>query len=184
MKNRRQILQNGLAIGAGLALAGLPNAQAATQKLPSDFHHQDWFFKTSFDLRQDMKTAANNGKELVLLWEQSGCHYCRQMHRAVFTRKDIVELITSKFEVIQMDLRGNRQFTGLDGRTQSEAEIATGYLVNATPTTLFFDEDGDITFRAPGYVPPPIFKGVYQYVIEKAYGDQDFFAWVKTQNLK
>ncbi len=183
MQNRRQLLGNAAALGLGLSTITHALTASARVSTPEGFHHQDWFHPTSFDLRKDLKSAEKNKKNMVLLWEQKGCVYCRKMHSLVFTRKDIVDLINQHFLVVQMDMRGTREFIGLDGVNASEAEIARNYLVNSTPTTMFLDESGDITFKAPGYVPPPYFKAVYRYVIEHAYEDQPFLTWIKTQKI-
>ena len=183
MNNRRQVLENLFAIGLGLATTSLVRPTWAKTTLPEGFHHQDWFYKSSFDLRKDQHAAQKDNKELVLLWEQIGCTYCRQMHELVFTRPDIVELINQNFNVVQMDLWGSREFTALNGETMDEAQLARNYYVNTTPTTQFFNAAGEVTFQAPGYVPPPAFKAVYKYVIEQAYNEEPFLQWIKTQKL-
>jgi thioredoxin-related protein len=38
-----------------------------------------WFKETSSDLRDDLMAAKKSGKLLVLVWEQAGCYYCKQM---------------------------------------------------------------------------------------------------------
>lgn len=186
MQNRRQVLKKTLAmtITSGLAYFGFSNNSAlAKTQVIDGIHHQDWFFETTFDLRKDLKNAEKNNKNLVLLWEQIGCVYCAQMHANVFTKADIVELINQSFEVVQMDMRGSRKFIGLDGIEATEAEIARNLVVNATPTTMFLDVNGDITFRAPGYVKPKFFKAIYIYVREKAYEKQTIFEWIKTHKF-
>ena len=183
MKNRRQILESGFAIGLGLATSVAVRPTFAKTAAPEGFHHQDWFYTTSFDLRKDQQAAQKNNKQLVLVWEQIGCVYCQQMHEQVFTRPDIVELSNQNFEVVQMDLWGSREFIMLNGETMSEAEIARNYTVSTTPTTQFFNAAGEVTFQAPGYVPPPAFKAIYKYVIEEAYNDEPFLKWIKTQKL-
>ena len=186
MKNRRQIIQNALivSLAAGFGFFGKPASLAfAETQTPEGFHHQDWFQETTFDLRKDLANAEKNNKNLVLLWEQIGCVYCAKMHANVFTKADIVKLINENFEVVQMDMRGSRKFIGLNGIAATEAEIARIYVVNATPTTMFLDHSGDITFRAPGYLKPIFFKAVYQYVIDKAYEKTPFLQWIKTHKF-
>ncbi len=186
MHNRRQFLKNtvAMAITTGMAYLGFSSslALARTQALEG-IHHQDWFSETTFDLRKDVTNAEKNNKNLVLLWEQVGCVYCAKMHANVFTKADIVELINQNFEVVQMDMRGSRKFIGLDGIEATEADIARNLVVNATPTTMFLDANGKITFRAPGYVKPKFFKAIYIYVREKAYEKQTIFEWLKTHKF-
>ena len=181
MHNRREIMTKAAAFGLSMAtFAGIPKA-SARYKAPKGLHHQDWFYPTSFDLRKDLKAAEAENKNLVLLWEQLGCPYCAKMHKLVFSRPDIVKLITDNFLVVQMDLRGDRQFFDTDGERLGESDIARNLVVNATPTTLFLDDFGDMTFKAPGYLPPKYFKEVYQYVIDGAYADTPFIPWLKSR---
>ena len=186
MQNRRQVLKKTLTITLAGVLSSIGisyrSALAETQT-PDGFHHQDWFQETTFDLRKDLANAKKSNKNLILLWEQVGCIYCAKMHANVFTKVDIVELINQNFEVVQMDMRGSRKFIDLDGIAATEAEIAREFVVNATPTTMFLDHSGDITFRAPGYLKPIFFKAVYQYVIDKAYEKTPFLQWIKTHQF-
>lgn len=183
MQNRRQVLANAIALGLGLASFSEISATSAKYTVPEGLHHQDWLHVTSFDLRQDLITAARQQKELILLWEQKGCIYCKKMHKLVFSRPDIVKLLTDNFLVVQMDLTGGRKFTGFDGVETTEAKLARKLRVNATPTTLFLDINGKTNFKAPGYIPPIYFKALYRYVIEKAYRDMEFIPWLKTQTF-
>jgi thioredoxin-related protein len=183
MQNRRTFLTS--ALGAGLGLAGLSlGAPAfARYKAPETFHHQDWFKPTTFDLREDQKAAAKGAKRLVLLWEQVGCIYCKQMHEIAFQYDEIVDIAKANFYVIQMDMRGDRSFIDFEGRKKTEAEIAKALRITFTPTTQFFSRDTERKakedFRMPGYANPPVFKAVYEYVVEKGYEKDTFQAWVK-----
>ncbi|NQV84084.1 MAG: thioredoxin fold domain-containing protein [Rhodospirillales bacterium] len=184
MPNRRKFLTH--AFGAGLGLAGLPLASPiflspafANYTAPKGFHHQDWFKRSTMDLREDQKAAAKDGKMLVLLWEQRGCTYCKQMHEIAFQYEEIVNLAKANFYVIQMDLRGDRSFVDFKGEKKTEAEISKALSVTFTPTTQFLDNASKEVFRMPGYANPPIFKAVYEFVIEKGYENDSFRDWVK-----
>ena len=184
MQNRREFL-----IKAGrsvLSAAVLTTASPglARDQTPEGFAYQDWFQATTFDLRADLEAAENSKKMLVLLWEQRGCYYCKQMHEVAFARKDIVDLIVANFHVVQMDLRGQREFIDLEGQKMSEARIANGNFVNATPTTQFIDDIGSEVFRIPGYAEPKLFKAAYQYVVEGAYNRGSFQKWVEKRDTR
>ncbi|MHA1522890.1 MAG: thioredoxin family protein [Alphaproteobacteria bacterium] len=173
--NRRDFVA-GVAVGAMVA----PAQVLARAPAPAGLHHQDWFETTKRDLRQDHSQAIAQNKFLVLLWEQLGCTYCRQMHGIAFQQDDIVALAKANFYIIQMDMRGTREFVDLNGQTMSEAGIAQALHVTTTPTTLFIDERGEPVFRMPGYAAPPLFKAVYRYVIERGYLDASLREWVRS----
>jgi len=174
-------MQTAAALGLSVSAFAKISPALATAPTPEGLHHQDWFYPTSFDLRKDLKAAEELNKNLVLVWEQLGCPYCKKMHELVFSREDIVKLINENFLVVQMDLRGDREFIDAEGDAMSETKLARNYFVNATPTTLFLDDFGDTTFKAPGYLPPDYFKEAYQYVIDGAFADIRFIPWLKTR---
>jgi len=175
MQNRRQILKTA-AFGA-IGLATIVHSRSALAYSPSGLQHQNWFHDTSFDLASDQEMADKDGKILAILWERKGCGYCRKLHEIVFQQPDIVELIREKFLVVQMNLLGDRRFRGFDGETVGENQMARTFKVRGTPSTLFFDGIGKEVFRMPGYGPPPVSKGVFQYVHEKGYKGQSFPQW-------
>ncbi len=184
MPNRRKFLTQ--AFGAGLGLAGVPLVSAlfpvaafANYKAPKGFHHQDWFMSPSFDFRKDLEAANKSGKTLVLLWEQLGCTYCKQMHEVAFQYDEIVNLAKANFHVIQMDMRGDREFMDFSGKKKTEGKVAKANRVTFTPTTQFFDKTGKEVYRMPGYANPPVFKAVYEYVIDKGYKDGGLKDWIK-----
>jgi len=188
MQNRRKFLSGTLGAGFGLAatplalplvLAGLVSPAQARYKSPRGFHHQDWFMPLTFDLRKDLKAANESGKMLVLLWEQLGCTYCKQMHEIAFQYEEITDIAKANFHMIQMDMRGKRDFIDLAGKKMTEAELARSTQITFTPTTQFLDAAGKEVFRMPGYANPPVFKAVYEYVVEGGYKKLSFRDWVK-----
>lgn len=183
MRNRRKFLTG--AFGAGLGLTALPltlpwvSPALANYDAPHGFHHQDWFQATTFDLRKDQEAAKKSGKMLTLLWEQIGCTYCKQMHEIAFQYDEITDLAKANFYIVQMDMRGGREFIDLGGEKKTEAKIARANRVTFTPTTQFLGPDAKEAYRMPGYANPPVFKAVYEYVIEKGYTRLTFRDWVK-----
>lgn len=190
MWNRRQFVAGTAAAGIGLAVASpwtpAPAEAAAggQRQVPKNFHHQDWFQKTSFDLQHDLATANKSGKMLVLIWEQVGCVYCKQMHEVAFQRDDIVSIAKANFYVVQMDMNGDRRFKGFDGETVSESDLAGSLLVRNTPTTQFLGDAGDEVFRMPGYAAPPLFKAVYRYVVAKGYDTASLQTWIEKNGVE
>jgi len=184
MPNRRTFLTG--AYGAGFSLAALPflSPALANYDAPKGFHHQDWFMPTTFDLRKDQEAAKKAGKMLTLLWEQVGCTYCKQMHEIAFQYEEITDLAKANFYIVQMDMRGDREFIDLEGNKKTEAKIARATRITFTSTTQFHGADAMEAYRMPGYANPPVFKAVYEYVIEKAYTKETFQEWVKKKIAK
>ncbi len=184
MHPRRQFLTRALGAGLGLAtvplvLTGLISPALARYESPEGFHHQDWFMPLTFDLRKDLKAANKSGKMLVLLWEQLGCVYCKQMHEVAFQYEEITDIAKANFHMIQMDMRGEREFINLAGEKIAEDKLARNLKITYTPTTQFLDAAGKEVYRMPGYTNPPVFKAVYEFVVEKGYERLSFRDWVR-----
>ena len=182
MLDRRQLLLKAALFGLGAAgMARIPAANASTQS-PDGLLHQDWFHKTSFDLKKDSAAATKADKSLVLVWEQRGCHYCQKMHEFVFQDPEFEDYAKDRFLIIQMNLWGEREFKDFYDQTLTEEKLARNLLVRGTPNVLFFDDVNDVTFRIPGYADPPIFKSVFRYVHEKGYNGMNFQNWFEANH--
>ncbi|MDH3667549.1 MAG: thioredoxin family protein [Paracoccaceae bacterium] len=179
MINRRDLLGWGAA--AGLTLR---TGRAAAEAVVGDdgLHKQDWFFDSFLEMEPDLEEAAAEGKGLMVLFEQAGCPYCRELHNVNFERPEIVDYLTRKFLVVQLDLWGSREVTDFDGEVLEERELAGKWRVNFTPTTILFptaaagaeSREKAEAFRAPGYFKPFHFLSSLEYVGEGHYETQPF----------
>ncbi|NKB52639.1 MAG: thioredoxin fold domain-containing protein [Rhizobiaceae bacterium] len=181
MQNRRDFIKRSSLLGLSALSMGTGFPSLAKSTAIDGFYQQHWFHKTSFDIKNDLEFAKTQGKILTLLWEQQGCHYCKKMHDVVFQNREIVDLISQHFVVVQMDMWGDREFSALYGKQMKEAALARSYLVRGTPSAIFFDEFGEVVFQMPGYAEPPVFLGVFRYVQEKGYDRKSFTDWYKSQ---
>jgi thioredoxin-related protein len=82
--------------------------------------------------------------------------------------RDIVATMQRSFVAVALDLWGDRETTWLDGVARPEKALARELSVQFTPTLLFFDEQGHVVARLNGYVPPPRFRAVLEYVASHA----------------
>lgn len=165
---------------AAPALAALP-ARAAT--IGDDgLHKQDWFLDSFLEMGPDLEEAAAAGKGLLVLFEQRGCPYCRELHEVNFARPEIVEYLTANFIAVQLDMWGSREVTDFDGEALEERRLAGKWGVNFTPTTLLFPADsvgaGSLAsaeaFRMPGYFKPFHYLSGLEYVSGGHYAEQPF----------
>jgi thioredoxin-related protein len=85
-------------------------------------HKQPWFTQSFLELADDLDDAVNDNKVLMVLVEQAGCPYCRELHRVNFERAEIVDAITSDFLVVQLDLWGSREVVDFDGSGLEERD--------------------------------------------------------------
>lgn len=155
---------------------------------------QPWFLQSFLDLREDLKDSAGQGKRLAIIWEQRGCPYCREMHRVNFARPEITDYIRKHYNVIQLNLWGDREVTDFDGKALPEKELARKYRVVFTPTIQFFPAtlaeiggkpgaDAEVV-RMPGYFKPFHFISMFEYVYTNGYKQLPFQRWLQAKARK
>ncbi|MEN9060351.1 MULTISPECIES: thioredoxin family protein [Ponticoccus] len=171
-------------IGAALAaVIALP--LAAAEMGDDGLFKSPWMRDTFKDLREDLDEANAEGKRLVLLFEQRGCIYCRQMHEEVFTDPMVSDYIDENYFVVQLNLHGDIEVTDFDGESLSEKDMARKWNILFTPTMMFLPEEVDAEATAPqaavAVMPGAFGKGttidMLTWVQEKRYeldGDEDF----------
>ena len=169
------------------ALSALP--ASAEELLPeptvadTGLHEQDWFLQSFLDVGEDLAEAQANGKGLVIIFEQAGCPYCREMHQVNLRQSAIVEQVKATFDVLQLDLRGSREVTDTDGEALAERDLARKWGVVFTPTLIFLAKDAEPAGKPanqsaaatmPGYFKPFHFASMFDYVASDAYKDRHF----------
>ena len=194
---------HGLAAGALGVLAGIGGAGgggAAEHRyeplvLEEGFYTWDWFLSSFFELADDLETATAGGKRLVLLWEQEGCPYCREMHRINLRIPEVVNYIRANYNAIQLNRGGDREGTELDGKVTTEKKLARKYRVQFTPTLQFFPKKLEKGSKKPGnkvevwrllgYWKPFDFLNTFRYVREEGYiSEPNFQRWLQKQGGK
>ncbi|WP_371168846.1 thioredoxin family protein [Aliiroseovarius sp. 2305UL8-7] len=145
-------------------------------------HIQPWFTDSFLELPDDLAEAGAEGKDLLVLIEQKGCPYCRELHEVNFARDQIVDYLQEHYLVIQLNLFGAREVVDFDGEALEERDLAVKWGVNFTPTVVIFPSDAPDTstsraaeaFRMPGYFKPFHFLKSLEYVSSDAYQEQVF----------
>ncbi len=171
------------------ALAAESSRQAPDGGLVNPgYHEQPAWFKTSFlDMREDVAEAAAAHKRLVLYFYQDGCPYCKKLLEVNFAQRDIVQKMRANFDVVAINMWGDREVTDLAGRGTTEKAFAQDLKVMFTPTLLFLDEKGNVVLRTNGYYPPHKFRTVLNYVaghMESRMSYRDYYAKVDPEPAK
>lgn len=129
------------------------------------YHEKPAWFKESFlDIREDIEEATGEGRRVMLYFYQDGCPYCAKLLRDNFGNRAISEKTQQHFDVIAINMWGDREVTGIDGGLTTEKSFARKLNVQYTPTLLFLDEEGGVVTRLNGYYPPHSFTTVLDYV--------------------
>jgi len=169
-----------MAMAAGLSLAALSTAlPAAAESVMGDdgLHKAPWMKETFKDLQEDFADAAAQDKRLLVLVEQRGCIYCREMHEKTFPDPRVKAMLEKEFYTIQVNLHGDIEITDTDGEALSEKAATRKWGVLFTPTMIFLpaelDEEKSVTQQAvavmPGAFSPGTTLDLLTWVEERRY---------------
>ena len=194
--DRRQFTLAGAAFAASTLLTLSQRSAHAATVGDNGLHTQPFITETFLDLAEDLADAQAQGKGLVVMFEQRGCPYCKEMHEVNFASQKVRDAILPHFSFVQLDLWGSREATDFDGKAMEEKELAKRWGVNFTPTLSFFAKDTQVTgsesgrmiesARIMGYLRPFSFMTMFQFVAEGHHKDENFqrFLQDKSDELK
>ena len=144
----------------------------STQPLPAiqnsgDPEKPGWFKESFLDIREDVAEATASDQRVILYFYQDGCPYCTKLLRDNLGDRTIGTLARERFEVIAINIWGDREVTGFSGESTTEKQFAADLKVQFTPTMLLLDEAGAVAMRINGYFPPHRFGAALAYVSER-----------------
>jgi thioredoxin-related protein len=166
------------------AAFSLHAAEPAATKKPGTYYggkpteYPAWFKQSFLDLKEDIAEAQKSGKRVVLMFTQDNCPYCNLLVERNLSQRGIEETLKTKFDVIAVNLWGDREITGLDGKHYTEKAYGAALKIQFTPTLLFFDESGNTVLRLNGYVPPARFQAALDWVAGRHEKQQEFREFV------
>jgi len=117
---------------------------------------------------------ASNKKPLLVLFEQTRCKTCDELHRDIFKRQS-GQYELSRFNVILLDMWSKEKVVLLNGKTTTANQWAAKLKVISTPSMVFFNRKGEEVFRAEAYLKSFHVNGSMGYVSEGAYLKQPNF---------
>jgi thioredoxin-related protein len=139
-----------------------------------------WFKESFLEFQSDIEEAAQAGKRVLVLFHQDGCPYCNRLVETNLAQKDIEQYVRENFDVIAVNMWGDREVVTVSGKAYAEKTFAAALRVQFTPTLIFFDERGKVALRLNGYLPPAEFKLALRYVAEKREQNGPYREYLKT----
>ena len=139
----------------------------------------DWFKVSFLELQEDIKEVSENHKRgLIVYFGQKNCAYCKAQLENNWGRKDILNYTLKYFDVIAINVRGQKTVTGLDGKTYTEKSYSVAQKTNFTPSLVFYDLKGKEVLRLRGYRPPYQFQAALEYVADGHYTKEPFYTYL------
>jgi thioredoxin-related protein len=152
-----------LCCAAAVRAAALPGVLEGGMVNPGYAEKPAWFAHSFLDIREDVSDAAAAGKRVLLYFYQDGCPYCKKLLDTNFSLQDTEVKTRKHFEVVAINMWGDREVTDFAGAQTTEKEFARSLRVMFTPTLLFLDEQGTVILRLNGYYPPHKFNAALDY---------------------
>lgn len=163
-----------------------PQPQATSEKSAEgkffgakETEYPKWFKQSFMDLGDDVKEAASANKRLVIFFQQNGCPYCNALVERNFAQKDILEKSQKHFDILAINMWGDREITDVDGKQYTEKTFAEHHKIQFTPTLLFYDEAGQVILRLNGYRSPARFTVDLDYVALKKEKESKYRDFIK-----
>jgi len=145
------------------------------QRLKRELHLPEWFKVSFLDLQDDLLTAIQEGKDgIIVYFGQKHCAYCKALLEINWGKPDIVEYTRKHFDVIAIDIWGDREVTDMQGEEIPEKHFAERQKTNFTPTLLFYDRTGEEVLMLRGYYPPYRFRAALEFVADNHYQRMSF----------
>ncbi len=135
----------------------------------------DWFKLSFLDIKEDLDEAKMEGKKgLILYFGMEKCPYCKALLEVNFTKPDIVNYTQENFNVVAIDVRGNRSVTLVSGEAMTEKQFSVQRKANFTPTLIFYNLDGKEVHRMVGYYTPYTVSAALEFVADQHYLKETF----------
>ena len=135
----------------------------------------DWFKLSFLELDADIKEAKEqNKKGLIIYFGQKFCPYCKAHLTKNWGQNDIVDYTRKNFDVIAVNIKGQRQILDVDGKTYTEKRFSALKKTNFTPSTLFYNTEAKEVLLLRGYRPPYQFRAALEYVADEHYKKETF----------
>ena len=166
---------------AALAIALSLAVPAGAVEMGDDGLHKTLWFRDTFkDLPEDFEDAKAEGKRLLLIVEQRGCNYCRDMHEKTFVDPRVESMLLDAYYPIQINLHGDTELIDADGESTTEKGAARRWGVLFTPTMIFLPTELDPDLPAaqqavaimPGFFSAGTTLDLLTWVAEERYLDQ------------
>ncbi|UCE88982.1 MAG: thioredoxin fold domain-containing protein [Pseudomonadota bacterium] len=139
----------------------------------------NWFKNSFLEMEDDLDAAVKAGKRgLIIYFHRDDCPYCKAHLEHNWGRKDIAAYTRKHFDVITINVRGDRDVLDFDQTVSTEKEFALRHHANFTPSLIFYDANGRVALRLVGYRPPYQFRAALEYVADGHYRKENFRAYL------
>ncbi|RBQ31755.1 hypothetical protein CRU92_05965 [Arcobacter sp. FW59] len=163
------------------------NLSAKEGKVLGASNHEvpKWFKDSFLEISDDIEEATENNKHFMIFLDFEGCPYCAKMLKENFVDDNKTsKFIKENFDVIELNLKGSKEVTWIDGDILTEKELTEKLKIQYSPTVLIFGENKNIVAKVNGYRNPADFQNIVEYVQAKIYHKMDLATYLSKVDKK
>lgn len=124
-------------------------------------------------MEEAQQLAEKDGKNVIVYAVKNWCVYCKKMDKNVFSDQAVIDSLNTYFYAVRLNLDSTQKMV-FNGKRTTPQEFAQKHNLQATPTILFLDENGNIMGQQPGYVSVEMFPKLLAFMGSEAFQKMDF----------
>ncbi len=102
------------------------------------------------DFNSAITSADHDNKTLFLFFEAEWCGFCKQMRSEVFPQDSIQDKVEKGFIPVAIDIESEEKIIYQD-QEMSQKSFSHQMRIDATPTIMFMNSEGDVIGRYRGF---------------------------------
>lgn len=126
-------------------------------------------FKKIKHIFKDNSYIKGDGKISVVIFSINNCEFCDELYEKMYENKKLLETLEDDFSSyhVLFSLEGKHKFFN-EKKSFTSLELAEHFDINATPTLLFFDENGRELLAYEGYISPKRLLATLSFIKENS----------------
>jgi len=123
---------------------------------------------------QGYELALKEKKYLLVDFYAGWCKWCRIMEAETFTKPYIIDKLNADYIIarVHVDMPEKIQFKGM---SMSSEEFASGMGIDSLPTLMFFDRNGEVLTKTPGFIDEKTMLPFLSYISSECYSKRVSF---------
>ena len=127
--------------------------------------------------------AAKSNKKIFLYYGRQGCGFCDMTNKNSFSKDSVKQRYLKNYELVYLDAEGGGRLTLANGERITEQQFGARFKVLGTPYFVFFEPDGTLIYKAPGFKTEKDLIQMDEYIQGKHYKNKSFNDFSKEQKL-
>ena len=125
------------------------------------------------DIETAQKLSKSDSRPVFMFFEAEWCGTCKRMLRSVFPQPEVHRLLSENYHSVSIDLDSRKEIL-FNGRKLTERDLARELEIQATPTLLFLNINGEELGRFRGYMDSDDLEILLVYITSDQFGELSF----------